>query len=282
MDEPRRAPGRVAAPRAAPSQEIAAAEADVAAGRHPSQPVRAGGAAEPVRPHPGSGRPAHAVDLLPRAAALDRRHDRRPSRRRSSASRPASATSCWRGTSADSSWYEAYNPNIIGGDIAGGSHGGMQLAAAAPARRAPLQARRTRACSCARRPRRRAAACTACAGCTRPRPRWARRCADHRRRATPPGGGAATGVRAARRPGRTASRPAATTALVATASSDPTGRTGVSITPIRRARSCHHHRPRAAPSGSASRRARTTGAIDCHVTEPTTCRLVNPIVLSVA
>ena len=28
---------------------------------------------------------------------------------------------------ADSSWFEAYNPNIIGGDIAGGSHGGLQL-----------------------------------------------------------------------------------------------------------------------------------------------------------
>ncbi len=28
---------------------------------------------------------------------------------------------------ADSSWYEAYNPNIIGGDIAGGSNAGLQL-----------------------------------------------------------------------------------------------------------------------------------------------------------
>ena len=28
---------------------------------------------------------------------------------------------------ADSRWYEAYNPNLIGGDIAGGSHGGLQL-----------------------------------------------------------------------------------------------------------------------------------------------------------
>ena len=43
---------------------------------------------------------------------------------RSSGSRRASATSCSPGTSADSSWYEAYNQNLIGGDIAGGSHGG--------------------------------------------------------------------------------------------------------------------------------------------------------------
>jgi phytoene dehydrogenase-like protein len=28
---------------------------------------------------------------------------------------------------ADSSWYEAYNENVIGGDIAGGSQGGLQL-----------------------------------------------------------------------------------------------------------------------------------------------------------
>ena len=28
---------------------------------------------------------------------------------------------------ADSSWFEAHNENIVGGDIAGGSHGGMQL-----------------------------------------------------------------------------------------------------------------------------------------------------------
>jgi phytoene dehydrogenase-like protein len=28
---------------------------------------------------------------------------------------------------ADSGWFEAHNENLIGGDIAGGSHGGMQL-----------------------------------------------------------------------------------------------------------------------------------------------------------
>ena len=28
---------------------------------------------------------------------------------------------------ADNAWYEAHNPNIVGGDIAGGSHGGLQL-----------------------------------------------------------------------------------------------------------------------------------------------------------
>ena len=28
---------------------------------------------------------------------------------------------------ADSSWFEAHNENIVGGDIAGGSHGGLQL-----------------------------------------------------------------------------------------------------------------------------------------------------------
>jgi phytoene dehydrogenase-like protein len=28
---------------------------------------------------------------------------------------------------AGNAWYEAHNPNIVGGDIAGGSHGGLQL-----------------------------------------------------------------------------------------------------------------------------------------------------------
>jgi phytoene dehydrogenase-like protein len=28
---------------------------------------------------------------------------------------------------ADCAWYEAHNPNVIGGDIPGGSHAGLQL-----------------------------------------------------------------------------------------------------------------------------------------------------------
>ena len=39
---------------------------------------------------------------------------------------------------AGSSWYEAHNPNIVGGDIAGGSHGGLQLVLPPAPRRAPL------------------------------------------------------------------------------------------------------------------------------------------------
>ena len=58
-------------------REIAVAEAEVAGGQHPARPFVLVGQQSLVRPHPSARRPAHAVDLLPRAGALHARHDRR-------------------------------------------------------------------------------------------------------------------------------------------------------------------------------------------------------------
>ncbi len=108
------------------AEEIAASEADTAAGRAPRAPVHARGPAEPRRPEPGPGREAHAVDLLPRAQRLGRGHDRTdggPAR----ALRAGFQDLVLARHVADPSWFESYNPSYVGGDIAGGSHGGLQL-----------------------------------------------------------------------------------------------------------------------------------------------------------
>ena len=49
-----------------------------------------------------------------------RRHDRRASRRRSSASRRAFAIASWRATRIDPADFERYNANFVGGAITGG------------------------------------------------------------------------------------------------------------------------------------------------------------------
>ena len=59
---------------------------------HPRPAVRPARAAEPLRPLPRPRGQAHGLGLLPRPARLDAGHDRRRSRRRSSASPRASAT----------------------------------------------------------------------------------------------------------------------------------------------------------------------------------------------
>ena len=64
---------------------------------------------------------AHRLGLLPRPERLDGRHDRARSRRRSSASRPASATSSWRATRSGPAGFEARNRNLVGGDLNGGA-----------------------------------------------------------------------------------------------------------------------------------------------------------------
>ena len=90
-------------------------------GRAPSRaPVRAAGPAEPVRPDPRSGRPPHGLGVLPRPERFDRRHDRADPAPRSSASRRVSASGSWRSRRSAPADLEAYNPNYVGGDIAGG------------------------------------------------------------------------------------------------------------------------------------------------------------------
>lgn len=107
--------------------EIAAAEAEVATGRHPSRPfvlVGQQSLADPTRApegqhtlwaycHVPSG---STVDMT---GAVEAQIDR-------------FAEPGWRDlvlarSTIDNAELEAYNPNYVGGDIAGGSHGGLQL-----------------------------------------------------------------------------------------------------------------------------------------------------------
>jgi phytoene dehydrogenase-like protein len=106
--------------------EIAAAEAEVAAGRHPDRPfvlVGQQSLADPSRApagqhtlwtycHTPNGSDVDMTD------AIERQVERFA---------PGFRDVVLARHSAGNAWYEAYNPNIVGGDIAGGSHGGLQL-----------------------------------------------------------------------------------------------------------------------------------------------------------
>jgi phytoene dehydrogenase-like protein len=107
-------------------REIAVAEAEVAAGKHPARPFVLVGQQslfDPTRAPAG----AHTLwtychvparSTLDMTDAIDGQIERfAPGFRDVVLARHV----------ADSSWYEAYNENLIGGDIAGGSHGGLQL-----------------------------------------------------------------------------------------------------------------------------------------------------------
>ena len=96
-------------------------------GRAPRAPVRAARPADGLRSEPRARRQAHGVGLLPRPGRLDARHDRGRSRRRSSASHPASATACSRARRCTPAEMERYNPNYVGGDINGGRQDLRQL-----------------------------------------------------------------------------------------------------------------------------------------------------------
>ena len=107
-------------------REIAVAEAEVAAGQHPARPFVLVGQQslfDPTRAPAGQHTlwtychvPARST--LDMTDAIDGQIERfAPGFRDVVLARHV----------ADSSWYEAYNENIIGGDIAGGSHGGLQL-----------------------------------------------------------------------------------------------------------------------------------------------------------
>lgn len=107
-------------------REIAAAEADVGAGRHPSRPfvlVAQQSLFDPSRAPEGQHTlwtychvPARST--LDMTGAIEAQIERFA---------PGFRDVVLARHTADSSWYEAYNPNLIGGDIAGGSHAGLQL-----------------------------------------------------------------------------------------------------------------------------------------------------------
>ena len=107
-------------------REIAAAEADVAAGRHPERPFVL--AAQPSLFDPTRA-PAGQHTLwtychVPARSTLDMTEAIEGQIERFA---PGFRDVVLARHIADSSWFESYNPNNIGGDIAGGSHGGLQL-----------------------------------------------------------------------------------------------------------------------------------------------------------
>ena len=161
-------------------REVAAAEAEVAAGRHPDRPFVL--AAQPSL-FDASRAPAGQHTLwtychVPARSTLDMTEAIEGQIERFA---PGFRDVVLARHTADSSWYEAYNPNIIGGDIAGGSHGGLQLVLR-PARRAvAVRHAEPAALHVLGLDAARAAACTACAATTRPRRRWPARCAEPRR-----------------------------------------------------------------------------------------------------
>jgi len=107
-------------------KEIAAAEADVAAGRHPSRPfvlVAQPSLFDPTRA-PAGQHTLWTYCHVPARSTLDMTGAIEAQIERFA---PGFRDVVIARHTADSSWYEAYNPNMIGGDIAGGSHAGLQL-----------------------------------------------------------------------------------------------------------------------------------------------------------
>ncbi len=106
--------------------EVAEAEAEVAAGRHPSRPFVLAAQQSLVDP---SRAPAGQHTLwtychVPARSTLDMTDAIEGQLERFA---PGFRDVVLARHTADSSWYEAYNPNVIGGDIAGGSNSGLQL-----------------------------------------------------------------------------------------------------------------------------------------------------------
>jgi phytoene dehydrogenase-like protein len=107
-------------------REIAAAEADVAAGRHPTRPFML--VAQPslfdAERAPAGQHTLWAYCHVPARSTLDMTDAMEAQIERFA---PGFHDIVLARHTADSSWYEAYDPNVIGGDIAGGSHAGLQL-----------------------------------------------------------------------------------------------------------------------------------------------------------
>ena len=106
--------------------EVAAAEAEVAAGRHPDRPFMLVGQQSVVDPTraPEGRHTLWAYCHVPNGSdvdmtdAMERQIDRFA---------PGFRDVVLARHTAGSSWYEDHNPNLVGGDIAGGSHAGWQL-----------------------------------------------------------------------------------------------------------------------------------------------------------
>ena len=107
-------------------REIAAAEAEVAAGRHPQRPFVLVGQQSLVDPSraPDGQHTLWTYCHVPARSTVDMTDAIEGQIERFA---PGFRDVVLARHTADSSWYEVYNPNIIGGDIAGGSHAGLQL-----------------------------------------------------------------------------------------------------------------------------------------------------------
>ncbi|CAN5707654.1 NAD(P)/FAD-dependent oxidoreductase [soil metagenome] len=107
--------------------EIAAAEAEVAAGRHPTRPFVLVGQQSLFDPGraPAGKHTLWTYCHVPARSTLDMTDAIEAQIERFA---PGFRDVVLARHTADSTWYEAYNPNVIGGDIAGGSNAGLQLA----------------------------------------------------------------------------------------------------------------------------------------------------------
>jgi phytoene dehydrogenase-like protein len=107
-------------------REVAAAEAEVAAGRHPDRPfvlVGQQSLADPSRA-PAGRHTLWTYCHVPNGSDVDMTE---AIERQVERFAPGFRDVVLARHSAGNAWYEAHNPNIVGGDIAGGSHGGLQL-----------------------------------------------------------------------------------------------------------------------------------------------------------
>jgi phytoene dehydrogenase-like protein len=107
-------------------REVAAAEADVAAGRHPARPfmlVAQPSLFDPTRA-PAGQHTLWTYCHVPARSTLDMTEAMEAQIERFA---PGFRDTVIARHTADSAWYEDYDPNLIGGDIAGGSHAGLQL-----------------------------------------------------------------------------------------------------------------------------------------------------------
>jgi phytoene dehydrogenase-like protein len=107
-------------------REIAEAEGDVAAGRHPARPfvlIAQQSVFDPTRA-PDGQHTLWAYCHTPSRSTVDMTDAIEGQIERYA---PGFRDVVLARHVADSAWFEAHNENIVGGDIAGGSHGGMQL-----------------------------------------------------------------------------------------------------------------------------------------------------------
>ena len=107
-------------------EEIAAAELDVAKGRHPRRPFMLVGQQSLIDPSraPEGQHTLWAYCHVPARSTLDMTEAMDAQIERFA---PGFRDVVLARHTADSSFFEAYNPNVIGGDIAGGAHAGTQL-----------------------------------------------------------------------------------------------------------------------------------------------------------